>query len=144
VTAADCEAGSAVAGGAVSGPPRIRPPPAMTRFAAASMSPTQHVAHGGIADRIEECGGRRCRDAPRPAGVGSCGGEVTLQGAVGRVTTVDCEAGPAGRRRSWGGDVTLPGAARGVTTADCEADSAVAGGAVTLPGRPASARAAAM
>ena len=57
---------------------------------------------------------------------------------------MDCEAGPAGRRRSWGGDVTLPGAARGVTTADCEADSAVAGGAVTLPGRPAAARAAAM
>ena len=91
-----------------SGPPRIRPPPAVTRFAAASMSPTQRVAHGGIADRIEECGGRRCRDAPWPAGVGSCGG-----------------------------DVTLPGAARGVTAADCEAGSAVAGGAVTLPGRPA-------
>ena len=31
---------------------------------------------------------------------------------------MDCEAGPAGRRRSWGGDVTLPGAARGVTAAD--------------------------
>jgi len=62
----------------------------------------------------EECGGRRCRDAPRPAGVGSCGG-----------------------------DVTLPGAARGVTAADCEAGSAVAGGAVTLPGRPAMSRAAA-
>src|SRR6516164_10548360 len=51
----------------------FRPPPAVTRFAAASMSPTQRVAHGGIADRIEECGGRRCLDAPWPAGVGSCG-----------------------------------------------------------------------
>jgi len=47
----------------------------------------------GIADRIEECGGRRCRDAPRPAGVGSCGGDVTLPGAARRVTAVDCEAG---------------------------------------------------
>jgi hypothetical protein len=88
-----------------SGPPRIRPPPAVTRFAAASMSPTQRVAHGGIANRIEECGGRRCRDAPRPAGVGSCDGDVTLPGAVGRVTAVDCESGsPAAgdlmRRRS--------------------------------------------
>src|SRR4029077_19542988 len=34
----------------------------------------------GIADRIEECGGRQCRDAPRPAGVGSCGDDVTLPG----------------------------------------------------------------
>ena len=32
-------------------------------------------------------------------------------------------------------DVTLPGAAGRVTAADCEAGSAVAGGAVTLPGR---------
>ena len=64
----------------------------MTRFAAASMSPTQRVAHGGIANRIEECGGRRCLDAPRPAGVGSCGGDVTLPGAAGGVTAVDCEA----------------------------------------------------
>jgi hypothetical protein len=31
-------------------------------FAAASMSPTQRVAHGGIADRIEECGRRWCRE----------------------------------------------------------------------------------
>jgi hypothetical protein len=30
--------------------------------------------------------------------------------------------------------VTLPGAAGGVTAVDCEAGSAVAGGAVTLPG----------
>ena len=51
-----------------------------------------------IADRIEECGGRRCRDAPRPAG-GWCGGDVTLPGTAGEVTAVDCEAGPAGRRR---------------------------------------------
>jgi hypothetical protein len=56
--------------------------------------------------------GRRCRDAPRPAG------DMTLPGAIGRVTAVDCQAGPAGRRRSWGGDMTLPGAARGVTAAD--------------------------
>jgi hypothetical protein len=48
-----------------------------------------------IADRIEECGGRRCRDAPRPAGVGSCGDDVTLPGTAGEVTAVDCEAGPA-------------------------------------------------
>src|SRR5215475_793451 len=57
----------------------------------------------GIADRIEECGGRRCRD------VGSCGGDVTLPGAARRVTAVDCEAGSA----VTGGAVTLPGAARG-------------------------------
>jgi hypothetical protein len=59
---------------------------------------------GGLRGRLR--GGRRCRDAPRPAG-----------------------------------DMTFAGAAGGVTAADCEAGSAVAGGAVTLPGRPAAARA---
>ena len=53
-----------------SGPPRIRPPPAVTRFAAASMSPTQRVAHGGIADRIEECGGRPIRRGHSPGRAG--------------------------------------------------------------------------
>ena len=40
----------------------------------------------------EECGGRRCRDAPRPAGVGSCGGDVTLPGAARGVTAADWPA----------------------------------------------------
>src|SRR4029077_1771862 len=62
----------------------------------------------GIADRIEECGCRRWRDAPRPAGVGSCGGDVTLPGAARRVTAVDCEAGSA----VAGGAVTLPAGRR--------------------------------
>ena len=49
MTAADCEAGSAVAGGAVT----------------------------------------------LPAGGSSCGGDVTLSGAAGRVTAADCEADSA-------------------------------------------------
>jgi hypothetical protein len=43
---------------------------------------------------------------------------------------------------SCGGDMTLPGAAGRVTAADCEGGSAAAGRAVTLPGWPAAGRAA--
>ena len=49
---------------------------------------------GGLRGRLR--GGRRCRDAPRPAGGGSCGGDVMLPGAAGRVTAADCEGGSIG------------------------------------------------
>ena len=154
MTAADCKAGSAAAGGGSCGDDVTLPVTAAdckTGSAVTAAAREAGAALPVIARLRRLCGGdgafgddvavtaADCEAGSAAAGGGSCGGDVTLSSATGGVTAADCEAGSAAAG-SPGSDTTVPGALvpRKATNGPVSATTPSAGrGAITCSSKPA-------